>query len=238
MWQVLNDVREVSDYIMNRVKKCAIGDTYSLRFASTNVDVVNMFAEARKNNNYWRNIPKPCNLATDMWYFNGYVTYNEAKITEIHKSVCFVCGKEILVPNINYGKKTYGFSFLDDDTDYREHLPYHWENDNPAPRKTSCPSEKTLMEWVDWLTERKSVAEAIKQGRKNKIEKFIKKVKSIATEGDIIRENSGEIHRGGLVFKWVINGENLDHTIELSHKLSRYAEIDKFIEFTNGVGSV
>jgi len=103
---------------------------------------------------------------------------------------------------------TRDFTLFNDNTDYRNYLPYGWEKENPEPNKVGTLSDKKMAEWTNYLLAKKKAAENEKEMRENGVANFLARIAEIPEsecQRKEVREFGGEIIRNGLCFSWKIS---------------------------------
>ena len=234
-YKVINNQSEVNAYLENA--KSAVKnefDCFGISFVTTNIDIVKRYeSNARLHKlSVWNRLPKPCELAKKAWFCSGQVDKTGARIYEITEAFVFEYDGKVMLPTTQSNKPTYGFVLINDDADYINwYNRDYWCKENPAPQKTSCPTEKVLEKWAEYLTAKQTAAKEWFAERSNGVAEFLKKVKSVATETDTITDTRGEIKRGGVIFKYTISGVTISTSVEVCSELRFCSEIDKFINF-------
>ena len=102
---------------------------------------------------------------------------------------------------------TRDFRLFNDETDYRNYLPYDWEKNNPAPNNVGTISDKKMQAWKTWLITRKNAAEENKNQREDKVAAFLERIAEIPAsecQKKVVGEYQGEIIRNGLCYSWKI----------------------------------
>ncbi len=115
---------------------------------------------------------------------------------------------------------TKGFMLFNDETDYRNYLPYDWEKNNPAPNNVGTISDKKMQAWKEWLIARKNAAEENKNQLEDKVAAFLRNIAAIPEsecQRKDVREYQGEIIRNGLCYSWKIENGVVYDKIEVHY---------------------
>lgn len=138
---------------------------------------------------------------------------------------------------IDNKRQKWGFTLLNDNTDYNKYLPYGWEEQHPKPQSVGTLTDKKAASWLNWLQDRKAAAEAEKAKRGEKVAAFIAKVQKIDTTAckDFrIGDNSGYFVRNGLRYSYQITGSgNVSETLEVDYRIGG-SKLDAFNMMVTG----
>lgn len=126
----------------------------------------------------------------------------------------------LLWPSFERNKSTCTFCIFNDCTDYRTYLPSSWENETPAPQRVGTLTDKKMQAWHDWLLARREAATQEMARREDEVEAFRRRIAAIdpaTCQRYDVRENSGEIVRNGILYKFQIANGRVNDRIEVHY---------------------
>jgi hypothetical protein len=122
---------------------------------------------------------------------------------------------------IDNKRQKWGFTLLNDNTDYNKYLPSSWYETHKKPQYVGTLTDKKAAAWLQWLKERKEAAEAVKTGREDKVAAFLAKVRQIDTtqcKEARIDEKRGYFVRNGLRYSYEISdGGRINEKLEIDY---------------------
>ena len=107
---------------------------------------------------------------------------------------------------------------LHDRMNYRQYLPYNWEQQNPEPQKVGTVTDKKMEAWRTYWMEKHFAALQEETKRTNSARVFLSQVKTLAESCKhyYLGDNTGWIKQNGLMLSYSIDGSlNVSAKIEL-----------------------
>lgn len=138
-----------------------------------------------------------------------------------------------------YNENT-GDIILHNDPFYTEglhkYLPYHWDSEHRQPNKVGTITDAKLNEWITWLNERRGVAQAVCNERREGVQAFMARLNQMDPaqfDKFKVNPNGGTLVKNGLEFAYKVEEDGHLHQ-QIRVHYSTGGNLDAFLKMAAG----
>ena len=175
--------------------------------------------------------------------YTAYVSSNQ--LIEFTHRVGFMTEEVIMIP-YTQNKKTYGFSILGDERNYRDYLPEDYEVRHPKPNFAGILTDKKAVNWEQWLTARAEAYDRESYRREGQVDKFRDRIQSIDptaefrtyqgpnATGTVTHNASGKVTKGNITLEYTVRNGKVYTTLSVDRQESDPEKaLDLFIQMSD-----